>query len=135
MPTLLFTTLMDAAVLLIAVLRDLTAGKRLVIASSAVFLAANLPILTYFVTKGVPFVSIAVSGWQPVTRSDLEVKVTASGLPIYVPRTGDQTWDSPLPSTPYFNPYLRLLNPASLSSGFTIKDEQKQSRYGNYRVD
>jgi hypothetical protein len=60
LPTLLFTTLMDAAVLLIAVLRDLTAGKRLVIASSAVFLAANLPILTYFVTKGVPFASIAV---------------------------------------------------------------------------
>jgi hypothetical protein len=61
---------------------------------------ANLPILTYFVTEGVPFTSISLSGWQEAPTVPLNVKATHSGLAVYVPRVGDQVWDSPLPSTP-----------------------------------
>ncbi len=48
---------------------------------------------------------------------------TLSGLKLYVPLTGDQCWDSSLPSTPYFNPQLRLRNPKKISSGFTVEDK------------
>lgn len=45
--------------------------------------------------------------------------ITDSGLKIFVPETGDQCWDAPLPCTPYFSPSLRLRKSGDLSRGFT----------------
>ncbi len=45
--------------------------------------------------------------------------MTDSGLVLYVPATGNQCWDSPLPCTPYPNAALRLRRPGDLRGGFT----------------
>ena len=65
--------------------------------------------------------TVSLSGWHPVHSVPLERKTTLSGLELYLPKKGDQCWDSPLPSTPYFNPRLRLREQGQLSSGFTVK--------------
>ncbi len=45
-------------------------------------------------------------------------------LPVYVPVSGDQSGDSPLPSTPYPLNTLQLRDPSSLRSGFKTKANQ-----------
>lgn len=45
---------------------------------------------------------------------------TNSGLILYVPRTGDQCWQAPLPCTPYPNSTLRLRKANDLGSGFMV---------------
>jgi hypothetical protein len=54
-----------------------------------------------------------------IPAAKLEQKVTASGLQVWVPVTGDQTWDAPIPATPYFDKNLSLRG-AGLASGFYI---------------
>jgi len=88
-----------------------------------VFVAANIHFAVYVVENRWAIKSISVSGWHPVKNVPLDRKVTSSGLIVYTPKTGDQCWDSPLPSTPYFNARLRLRNPESMSSGFTVTRE------------
>jgi hypothetical protein len=44
---------------------------------------------------------------------------THDGLTVLVPASGDQSWDSDLPATPYFSPRLHLRVPDDLSRGFT----------------
>ena len=66
---------------------------------------------------------VSTSGWQPIPQVPLKSEVTASGLTVYVPVSGDQGWDSSLPSTPNFDARLRLINPADMSSGFTVRNE------------
>ncbi|MGC8605238.1 MAG: hypothetical protein ACP5VS_16345 [Desulfomonilaceae bacterium] len=46
-----------------------------------------------------------------------------SGLIVYTPAQGDQCWDSPVPSTPYFNPNLRLRVAGKIESGFTVNEK------------
>lgn len=46
--------------------------------------------------------------------------ITDSGLVLYVPATGNQCWDSPLPCTPYPNAALRLRDPRDMRKGFTL---------------
>jgi len=48
---------------------------------------------------------------------ELVPKVTDSGLRVWVPVASDQTWDAPLPATPYFRRDLRLRG-NDLPSGF-----------------
>ena len=57
------------------------------------------------------------TGWKPIKTAALQEKVTAQGLNIQVPVNGDQSWDSPLPGTPCFNPALQLRG-SGLQSGF-----------------
>lgn len=52
----------------------------------------------------------------------MEVKVTDSGLNLYVPVAGDQCWNAPLPNTPYFNPKLRLRVKDDIRSGFVLSE-------------
>lgn len=68
---------------------------------------------------------VSTSGWHAVKKVPLNRKVTSSGLTVYTPKTGDQCWDSPLPSAPFFNDRLRLRNPANMSSGFTVIEQEK----------
>jgi hypothetical protein len=50
-------------------------------------------------------------------------KVTDSGLRVWVPVAGYQTWDAPLPATPYFRRNLRLRG-QDLASGFCLGTRQ-----------
>jgi hypothetical protein len=52
-----------------------------------------------------------------VPVAELVQKVTDSGLRVWVPVVSDQTWDAPLPATPYFHRDLRLRG-KNLASGF-----------------
>lgn len=66
-----------------------------------------------------------VRPWQrnpgPARVVEMKKMVTDSGLAVYVPAAGQQPWNSPLPATPYFNPRLRLRDPADMSKGFTCR--------------
>jgi hypothetical protein len=55
--------------------------------------------------------------------ADLMQKVTDSGLRIWVPVAGDQTWNAPLPATPYFRRDLRLRG-QDLAQGFVLELKQ-----------
>ena len=59
----------------------------------------------------------SVDGWKPIKTMALAEEVTSHGLKVHVPVKTDQCWDSPLPSTPYFNPALELRG-NGLQSGF-----------------
>ncbi|MCE9613221.1 MAG: hypothetical protein K8T26_03040 [Lentisphaerae bacterium] len=54
----------------------------------------------------------------PARQVPMKTMVTDSGLAVYVPVTGNQSWDSPLPSTPYFVRSLRLRVPDDMGRGF-----------------
>lgn len=64
---------------------------------------------------------LSVSGFHSIPSSTLLQKNTFSGLTIYTPAEGYQCWDSPIPSTPHFNPELRLRADGNIKSGFTFK--------------
>lgn len=64
---------------------------------------------------------ISISGFHTIPFSPLIQKKSLSGLIVYTPAEGDQCWDSPIPSTPYLNPNLRLRVPGRTESGFTVK--------------
>jgi hypothetical protein len=55
-----------------------------------------------------------------IPTAQLSQKVTDSGLRVWVPVTSDQTWDAPLPATPYFRQNLSLRG-KDLASGFYLR--------------
>jgi len=55
-----------------------------------------------------------------VKQVEMVARETDSGLTVYVPLTGDQSWDSKLPATPYFNRGLELREKGNLAKGFRI---------------
>ncbi len=59
-------------------------------------------------------------GLHPALTEEMTTYVTNSGLVLYVPKTGRQCWDSPLPCTPCPRPDLRLRRAGELGSGFVI---------------
>jgi hypothetical protein len=59
-------------------------------------------------------------GLHPALTAPMATYATAGKLVLYVPQKGKQCWDSPLPSTPYPRPDLRLRRPGDLASGFVI---------------
>ncbi|QWV95080.1 hypothetical protein KP004_07850 [Geomonas oryzisoli] len=85
-----------------------------------VFLIGNLLLVRHLVYNASEIRAISTSGWHQVQRVALETRKTSSGLTVYTPCEGDQCWDSALPSTPYFNPHLRLRERNSVASGFTV---------------
>ncbi|MCB1051379.1 MAG: hypothetical protein H6510_00460 [Acidobacteria bacterium] len=105
---------------LLVVLKSKLPSRAYMIAFGLLFLISNLHFLGYgwkykfFVTR------VSLKGWQAPTQAELNARVTQFGLSVLVPKSGDLCWDSPLPSTPYFNPNLKLRNPNDLRSGFTI---------------
>lgn len=82
----------------------------------AAFCMKNIQIIKWY----------SISGWHPLKSAPLVTKVTSSGLSVYtLDEKPLQCWDSPLPSTPYFNPRLTLRNPERMSSGFMLTREKK----------
>jgi hypothetical protein len=122
-----FILALCSALLFFSSVQSMIDRRKYVICIGVVFVLANFHFWAYLMKHGTAMTSISVSGWQPVKTVALDRKVTSSGLSVYTPTTGDQCWDSPLPSTPYFNPQLRLRNPRSMSSGFTVAPEHKQN--------
>jgi len=61
-------------------------------------------------------------GFHPTPAVALRRFTTLSGLDLWIPeRTGtDQTWDAPLPATPYPDSRLMLRRDGDLSSGFRL---------------
>lgn len=57
---------------------------------------------------------------RPIPVAEVEVFVTQYGLEVYVPVTGDQCWDAPLPCTPFRRALLRLRQPDDVAHGFVI---------------
>ena len=95
------------------------------------FYAAFLLFSLYQASFGVALIryrgqipSISRSGWQHVTQAKLREVSTSSGLTIFCPEEGDQCWDSPLPSSPYYNKVLRLRNPDNMGDGFTVLEKE-----------
>mgnify|MGYP007069896717 CR=1 FL=1 len=57
----------------------------------------------------------------PVRKITLENGQTPA-LEVYVPVSGDQTGDAPLPCTPYPTDRLKLINPNDMRNGFYLED-------------
>jgi len=60
-------------------------------------------------------------GIEQIPTAELELKVTKSGVEVWMPVEGDQCWDSPLPSSPYFNENLKYRKD-TIQSGFIISE-------------
>jgi len=69
-----------------------------------------------------------MTGFQEERKAPMEIFFTESGLALWVPKVGDQSWDSKLPSTPYPNKDLRLRVPGDLSSGFVRGSSEAEDR-------
>jgi hypothetical protein len=80
----------------------------------------NLNLLYWAYLQRATISDVSFSGWCDGQSVPLQQKVTYSGLRVWVPVTGDQCWDAPLPCSPYLNEHLRLRRPDDLSSGFTV---------------
>jgi len=68
--------------------------------------------------------SISYTSWQEIPQSRMREASTSSGLIVFLPEEGDQCWDSPLPSSPYYNRNLRLRNPENMGAGFTVLEKE-----------
>lgn len=64
--------------------------------------------LNLFPGSGVVEIPV-IQSWQFKTRS---------GLAVNIPKSGDQVWNSAIPSTPYPNPFLKLREDNNINSGF-----------------
>jgi len=84
-----------------------------------VFVGLGLPFLVWFLKHPDALARVSTAGYQPLPRAELSQQTTDSGLTLFVPVVSDQCWDSPLPSTPHFNPHLSLRD-TSLSRGFKM---------------
>jgi hypothetical protein len=56
----------------------------------------------------------------PLRKGEVTARRTSSGLTVYVPASGDQCWDAPLPCGPAVNSRLRLREPGNMRSGFVL---------------
>jgi hypothetical protein len=108
-------------VLLLLSVRNMTGRRVYLVLLCIAFTVANCHLPKYLKNSNV----ISLSGWHPVRNVPLDIRVTSSGLSVYTPRLGYQCWDSPLPSTPRFEPRLRLRTPGRMASGFTITKEDE----------
>ena len=90
-----------------------------------ILVAINTPLLLTQLERGLS--PEIVMKWspaaEPVPQVEMERYRTASGLEIYTTASGDQCWDSALPSSPYRNPDLRLRGD-SLRAGFVSRNSR-----------
>lgn len=76
-----------------------------------------LPLLSQVNELPGPHFAFPSNGWEPIRKVTLKEMVTDKGLKIYIPATGYQCWDAPLPNGPFFYPNLQLRG-QGLQSGF-----------------
>jgi hypothetical protein len=111
---------LSATLLFISSVRDVIRPQTFAVLLCAVFLIGNAHFLIYAFGHRWQFRCISNSGWHPTMVVPMETKTTESGLTVYVPKTGDQSWDAPLPSAPQFNARLRLRDSSNITSGFAV---------------
>ena len=117
-----FALLAVSAIVLLLTQIQLSVNKtRMVIVIGVLFVVGNLHFLHWAFSHPWAVKHVSVDGWHQAKRVPLDVKVTPSRLRVYVPISGDQCWDAPLPCTPYFNEELRLRDPDDIASGFTVR--------------
>jgi hypothetical protein len=112
--------LLGAGLLFLCSVRPLLNDRLFAVVFCYVFLLSYGWFIVTVVKESRAITIKAYSGWAPIKAASLERKVTTSGLVVFVPQTGDQCWDAPLPCTPYFDPDLRLRSQGKLASGFTV---------------
>jgi hypothetical protein len=66
----------------------------------------------------------SINGLAPLPDARVATRSTTSGLMVYVPVSGDQCWDAPLPCTPYFDKTLRLRSAGNWGGGFASEGLQ-----------
>jgi MFS family permease len=120
-----------SSLLLLCSLQTVLGRRQFLAAACAVFLLANLHFVVYAVSHSYIIKQVSRSGWYPVMKAPLNERVTSHGLLVYVPESGSQCWDSPLPCTPYFDTRLRLRRPGELGSGFTVRPPDAPSEQGS----
>ena len=116
-----FLALICSMLLFLLSIKDMVRSRTFAAMLCLVFLTGYGDIFSYIFRHLGDMKSGSTCGWHGVKEVTLNIKITSSGLIVFTPRTGDQSWDSPLPSTPRFDDRLRLRNPASMSAGFTVK--------------
>jgi len=109
-----------SAMVLLACLHKVLNMRVFLAALCVVFVVANLELAKNIFADLNSVKQISLSGWYPEPTVPIIEKSTNSGLIIYMPEKGDQAWDAPLPSTPYFNAKLRLIIPGNIDLGFTL---------------
>jgi hypothetical protein len=107
-------------IVLISLIQKRFSSKIYTLALCFVVFGGNLNLIYYIGKNYRQFARISTSGWHDTKTVPLKIMTTDSGLNVFIPKSGDQVWDSPIPSTPYFNPNLKLLDENSMSAGFTI---------------
>lgn len=122
---LLFLLPLSMILVSLASIWTLIRQKGFVILLIFAFILGNYYYFKFYIDNISTFKNISNSGFQTAQTVPLDIKQTTSGLTIYVPVTGDQCWDSPLPCTPYFNPSLELRNVDNLRSGFMVNEVEK----------
>ncbi|MFH0963030.1 MAG: hypothetical protein V2A58_03360 [Planctomycetota bacterium] len=63
------------------------------------------------------------NGFYPIPTAEVRPFVADSGLTLFVPVSGDQCWDAPLPCTPYPHRGLSLRDKQSPARGFIMTEE------------
>ncbi|MEX0325789.1 MAG: hypothetical protein AB3N33_06850 [Puniceicoccaceae bacterium] len=120
---LFFLLPVSAIIPLAARLHERYHGRKFLAALGILFLTANAHFLAWTVTHPERFFLISYEGWHPIIEVPMQARTTDSGLEVNLPVTGQQSYDAPLPSTPYFNRHLQLRRDGDLSSGFTVVRE------------
>jgi len=65
----------------------------------------------------------SIIGWMPPPKIKMIKQTTDSCLQIWIPESGKQCWDSPIPSSNIFNGKLRLRG-KGIQSGFTTRQAE-----------
>jgi len=119
---LFFIISASSVVILLSSFRNIVSRRGFLLLICISLVVPNLSTSNLILKNRSTIRTFSLSGWHSVKTVPLEKMTTSSGLEVYVPKKGDQCWDSPLPSTPYFDPRLRLREQGNLESGFTIKE-------------
>jgi len=70
---------------------------------------------------------VGLNGFQALPKREMRERRTDSGLKVFVPKDTMQSWNYKLPSTPFFNRRLRLLDEArGLEGGFTKLPDRRE---------
>lgn len=117
---LLFLLPIFAAALLLCTEHRMVRGWRLALSAITIFVAIYWQMGTHFIDEGFGYFRADTVGWQPSKKVKLRQQTTDTGLKVYLPETGNQCWDSPLPSQLYFDSRLRLRDPKSMAAGFSV---------------
>jgi len=115
----------SAIVLLLSRVSGNLRKRRIVAVICFLFIVGNLHLLHWGYSHRSTIKHISLIGPYRVKRVPLKEKVTRSGLRIYVPVSGNQCWDAPLPCTPYFNEDLRLRDSHDMGRGFSVRPLEK----------